>query len=296
MGGSHPGADAEVLMIASETLRAAGVPRPRLVLSWPAVVKAYVEHLMGGGDEARETLALIKDDEFEAVRERCRGRAELLHLGRMIEERGKNAAYLRNLRPLIGVTPAIRAEIDRFLVLADALDAIGIAYEIRFALSRSFEYYSGLQFEVLASGEKKSARDVLAAGGRYDGLIGTLGNLREQVPAVGFAIYLRNAIEHLGGMPEGARVLVGVAKPNPESIKKARKAVAALVKRGVEAELTLEPLARGKREGYALVVEVGEAGERVLYDARAKEQSLKEIVKSAIPASKKPARRGGGKK
>ena len=50
---------------------------------------------------------------------------------------------------------------------------------------RDLEYYTGIVFEVLA-GKKEIAR-----GGRYDGLLKSLG-AKKNIPAVGAAINLKN--------------------------------------------------------------------------------------------------------
>ena len=55
----------------------------------------------------------------------------------------------------------------------------------RAAFGRPLDYYTGLVFEVTASGQK----DVLAGGGRFDRLMTLLG-AKDHIPAVGFALWL----------------------------------------------------------------------------------------------------------
>ncbi len=57
-------------------------------------------------------------------------------------------------------------------------------------LARSWEYYSGIVFEI------KSADLHLGGGGRYDGLAQLLGS-REDIPAVGFAYYMDSVLNAL---------------------------------------------------------------------------------------------------
>ena len=51
---------------------------------------------------------------------------------------------------------------------------------------RDLEYYTGIVFEIYNSSKKEIAR-----GGRYDGLLKSLGS-KKNIPAVGAAINLNN--------------------------------------------------------------------------------------------------------
>jgi histidyl-tRNA synthetase len=63
------------------------------------------------------------------------------------------------------------------------LEALGIAYALDHRLMRGLDYYSRTTFELIAEG--LGAQNAVAGGGRYDGLVETLGG--PSVPAVGFA-------------------------------------------------------------------------------------------------------------
>ena len=70
----------------------------------------------------------------------------------------------------------------------------GATAEFRMGLGRSLDYYTGLVFEMHAADGT-----VLAAGGRYDRLLGLLGGASE--PAVGFALWLDRLGVGLDGSP-----------------------------------------------------------------------------------------------
>jgi ATP phosphoribosyltransferase regulatory subunit len=73
---------------------------------------------------------------------------------------------------------------ERANALADlGLDLSRITY--RAAFGRPLDYYTGLVFEVTRSGDEA----VLAGGGRFDRLLTLLG-AREDIPAVGFSLWL----------------------------------------------------------------------------------------------------------
>jgi len=72
---------------------------------------------------------------------------------------------------------------ENFDVVREALSASGLAFTVNPRLVRGLDYYQGTTFEVV-SGDIGSQSSV-AGGGRYDGLVKTLGG--PDVPGVGFA-------------------------------------------------------------------------------------------------------------
>lgn len=74
-----------------------------------------------------------------------------------------------------------------FKNLLEYLDELDLPYVINPRLVRGFDYYTRTVFEIW-SGEEGSKRHSLGGGGRYDGLIETLGG--EQTPAIGFGLGL----------------------------------------------------------------------------------------------------------
>jgi histidyl-tRNA synthetase len=66
------------------------------------------------------------------------------------------------------------------------LDAIGIPYHLNHRLVRGLDYYCLTTFEVTTT--NLGAQNAVGAGGRYDGLVETLGG--PSTPAVGFAVGL----------------------------------------------------------------------------------------------------------
>ena len=66
------------------------------------------------------------------------------------------------------------------------LDEIGIAYEVNTSIVRGLDYYTHTVFEIEASVEGFGSQNVLCAGGRYDGLVETIGG--PKTSGVGFAM------------------------------------------------------------------------------------------------------------
>ncbi|EFA82934.1 histidine-tRNA ligase [Heterostelium album PN500] len=77
---------------------------------------------------------------------------------------------------------AVLKELD---TLFGYLRCLGVADKVSFDLSlaRGLDYYTGIIYEAVVT---DSDRGSIAAGGRYDGLVGMYGSL--QVPSVGFSI------------------------------------------------------------------------------------------------------------
>jgi len=81
------------------------------------------------------------------------------------------------------LSPDARAHFDQVLA---GLVAIGIPYRLNPRLVRGLDYYCLTSFEITST--HLGAQNAVGAGGRYDGLVKTLGG--PSVPAVGFAVGL----------------------------------------------------------------------------------------------------------
>ena len=81
------------------------------------------------------------------------------------------------------LSPDARMHFDQVLA---GLVAIGIPYRLNPRLVRGLDYYCLTSFEITSS--HLGAQNAVGAGGRYDGLVETLGG--PSVPAVGFAVGL----------------------------------------------------------------------------------------------------------
>ncbi len=86
---------------------------------------------------------------------------------------------------------------DHFMKVLEFLDEVDIPYELNPYLVRGLDYYTRTVFEfLLADDDDSKAQNSLAGGGRYDGLIETIGG-REETPGSGFAIGLERVVAAL---------------------------------------------------------------------------------------------------
>jgi histidyl-tRNA synthetase len=81
------------------------------------------------------------------------------------------------------LSPEARIHFDQVLA---GLVAIGVPYQLNPRLVRGLDYYCLTSFEITST--HLGAQNAVGAGGRYDGLVETLGG--PSVPAVGFAVGL----------------------------------------------------------------------------------------------------------
>lgn len=122
-------------------------------------------------------------------------------------------------QPLIAAAPLLKltaASQEIYDAIRKTLDARGIpaAHEPR--LVRGLDYYTGLVFEVVAGGDLGS-QDAVAAGGRYDNLIASLGG--PLMGAIGFAAGVeRLLLARQSSSADGSRtVYVAALDAQPET-------------------------------------------------------------------------------
>jgi len=189
IGAAEPQADVEILAFGSQLLAELGI-------------KAVALKLNTLGDaESRDAWRSALIDHFAA------NRAELSEESR--DRLDKNPLRILDSkdprdRPLVDAAPEMKltseAE-DFFSRVLDGLKAAGIGYELDPHLVRGLDYYRHTAFEFVT--DQLGAQGAVIAGGRYDGLIESLGG--PHTPAIGWAA----GIERLAML---------IAAPAPEVI------------------------------------------------------------------------------
>lgn len=81
---------------------------------------------------------------------------------------------------------------DHFDALRRYLDGLGLPYVVDGRLVRGLDYYTRTLFELKTTGGELGAQDALLGGGRYDGMVASLGG--PEVPAIGFAMGLERIL------------------------------------------------------------------------------------------------------
>jgi histidyl-tRNA synthetase len=174
---------------------------------------------------------------------------------------------------------------DFFGAVKGGLDRLGIAYHVEPRLVRGLDYYCHTAFEFVA--DELGAQSTVLAGGRYDGLVQTMGG--PEVPGVGWASGVERMALMLGTVPPRPRPVMMV--PLGEAAEAAALPLAhALRRAGISVELGFtgnlkRRLARADKIGARIAVILGDnelaKGVAVLRDLDAGSQAelpLGEVV------------------
>ena len=221
IGAAEPQADVEILAFADQLLNELGVD-PLLQLNTlgdaetrSAWRDALLEHFRG------HSSALSEDS---------RDRLERNPL-RILDSKAHQDW------PVIDAAPAIDEFLtpeaaDFFAQVTEGLDGAGVKWERAPRLVRGLDYYRHTAFEFVT--DKLGAQGTVLAGGRYDGLIESLGG--PHTPAVGWAA----GIERLAMMidaPEPERPDIVIVPLGEEAEKEGRKILTGLRREGVAADM-----------------------------------------------------------
>jgi len=175
-GTSDPRADIEVIALLWRLL--SDLALPNLTLE--------INSLGSSGDRAAYKpilLAFLRHQESRLCAN-CRRRMDRNPL-RVLDCKVPDCRAATELAPKLTdhLSPDARAHFDQVLA---GLVAIGIPYRLNPRLVRGLDYYCLTSFEITST--HLGAQNAVGAGGRYDGLVKTLGG--PSVPAIGFAVGL----------------------------------------------------------------------------------------------------------
>jgi histidyl-tRNA synthetase len=96
---------------------------------------------------------------------------------------------------IVNAAPKILEHLDtesrnRFDKVVDGLNMLGVSCEIDFKLVRGLDYYTDTTFEFVS--QDLGSQDAIGGGGRYDGLVETVGG--KPTPGIGFASGIERVI------------------------------------------------------------------------------------------------------
>ncbi|MBQ7356087.1 MAG: histidine--tRNA ligase [Clostridia bacterium] len=179
-GSFSPAADATSISLANSVLRRLGLTN----------VKLHVNSI--GCKECRPNYRRALTEYFSERRERlcdtCKTRLEKNPL-RLLDCKNPECAEIAAGAPRT-VDHLCDSCKGNFDFLKSALTAMNIDYEVDTSIVRGLDYYTGTVFEFIAEGI--GAQSTVCGGGRYDGLVSSLGGA--ELPGVGFAMGLTRII------------------------------------------------------------------------------------------------------
>ncbi|PLC49141.1 ATP phosphoribosyltransferase regulatory subunit [Pollutimonas subterranea] len=180
-------ADIEVLELALESVKRAGVKEARLDLNHPGVVRAIIDSdpALQGAEEAISELLSTKD--IPAINDLPSTIAgvqpatvkALLDLASLYG----GPEVIARARAVLPPLPTLLAGLDDLEILVRALPTHQFSIDLA-DMGSGYGYHSGVVFSIYAEGW----HDALVKGGRYDGVGKAFGRSR---PATGFSLDLR---------------------------------------------------------------------------------------------------------
>ena len=185
LGSSDPSLDAEVISIAVNIFKLLGLRG----------VKVKLNSL--GDSESRDNYRKALIDYFkphiDELCDDCKERLEKNPL-RILDCKVDCDSKLMKEAPSI-LDYLNEESKNRFEDVQNYLDVLDIEYEVDPKIVRGLDYYSHVVFEIEATVSGIGANNVIAAGGRYDNLVGTLGG--PDTPGIGFACGIGRLVKAL---------------------------------------------------------------------------------------------------
>ena len=226
IGAGEPQADVELLVMADQLLRELGI------------ADGVTLHLNTLGDApSREAWRLALIDYFRAHRdglsEDSRERLDKNPLRILDSKDPRDKAFVADA-PQIDAFLSGEAQ-DFFGKVTAGLDAAGVAWTRAPALVRGLDYYRHTAFEFVT--DRLGAQGTVLGGGRYDGLIETLGG--PHTPAVGWAAGIERLamlVGEAGGLMDDVLDVI-IALEDDSLIEDATRALAELRRVGISADM-----------------------------------------------------------
>jgi len=253
IGDPGPYVDAELIDMVALFMRSLGV----------LDVEVLVNSLGGAETRPRYRDALVRylEPHRDTLCADCKRRIDhnpLRVLDCKVESDAAIARGAPSILELLG--PDDRAHFDG---LRRALDTLGTPYRVDEHLVRGLDYYTRTLFEVRGRGGELGAQNALCGGGRYDGLVESLGG--SPTPAIGFAIGIDRLLLAMPSEEPAPRVEAIVAVTAPELAPQAALLARELRSAGVSTEADLRgqslksQLRRADKLGARVALVLGES-------------------------------------
>ncbi len=269
IGAAEPQADVELLAMADQLLKELGIEGVTLHLN-----------TLGDGD-SREAWRAALVDHFRAVKDELSEDSQ-----ERLEKNPLRILDSKDRRDQRFVADA--PKIDQFLsddaraffdAVTSGLDAAGVKWQRAESLVRGLDYYRHTAFEFIpdegseAAG-KLGSQSTILGGGRYDGLMESLGGAA--TPAVGWAAGIERLAMLVGEREEDALELAVVVEGDTEQLHSAGVRTAMMARsEGVAAEVFAAGSPRKRfdkavKSGAKVIMAFGEDGEGNLQAPRMK--------------------------
>ena len=179
-GSESPASDATVIALAASVIRRLGLKNVKLHINSIGCKEcrpAYREALVNYYKERESTLC-----------DTCKTRLDKNPL-RLLDCKNPDCSALAKGAPKT-VDHLCESCKNKFDMLKASLDAMGIDYVVDSSIVRGLDYYTGVVFEFIADGI--GAQSTVCGGGRYDGLVESLGG--PALSGIGFGMGITRII------------------------------------------------------------------------------------------------------
>lgn len=198
LGGGGWLADAEVLLLLAECLNQLGLNRWRLILGEAGIARSLLSSFPSAiQNQVRQAIAHLDRVTLETLplSDELRSRALF-----MLDLRGRPTEVLQRVTKL-DLAPPQQQALSYLKSLIELLDSCFPAQSgqaaknfpliLDLSLVRTFDYYTGIVFEVVSDDTETQPR-ILGQGGRYDQLLGLYHPQGKNIPGIGFALNIED--------------------------------------------------------------------------------------------------------
>ena len=172
IGLDDPAIDAEIIALADTAFKNIGLKKYRLEITSLGDAESRAAHKV-------DLVAFLKTLDLD---EATQARAEINPL-RLFDDKREEVRKKMSTAPLL-MDYLSAASRENFSQVCAYLDALGIKYTLNPRMVRGLDYYTGTTFEFIH--EDLGAQSGIGGGGRYDGLMETLGGA--DLSGIGFGL------------------------------------------------------------------------------------------------------------
>ena len=172
IGLDDPAIDAEIIALADTAFKNIGLKKYRLEITSLGDAESRAAHKV-------DLVAFLKTLDLD---EATQARAEINPL-RLFDDKREEVRKKMSTAPLL-MDYLSAASRENFSQVCAYLDALGINYTLNPRMVRGLDYYTGTTFEFIH--EDLGAQSGIGGGGRYDGLMETLGGAN--LSGIGFGL------------------------------------------------------------------------------------------------------------
>ena len=172
IGLDDPAIDAEIIALADTAFKNIGLKKYRLEITSLGDAQSRAAHKV-------DLVAFLKTLDLD---EATQARAEINPL-RLFDDKREEVRKKMAAAPLL-MDYLSDASRENFAQVCSYLDALGISYTLNPRMVRGLDYYTGTTFEFIH--EDLGAQSGIGGGGRYDGLMETLGG--SDLSGIGFGL------------------------------------------------------------------------------------------------------------